>query len=114
MLNVYRDTWRLLTPPERKQLLSLIILMVFAGGFEVTGVASVLPFLETALQQDNNIRESDVESLAKLRPVFDRKHGSVTAANSTPYCRIDLSERLKAFSSRCDAGVWYTFKPMTS
>ena len=54
MLNVYRDTWRLLTPPERKQLLSLIILMVFAGGFEVTGVASVLPFLETALQQDTS------------------------------------------------------------
>ncbi|MEZ8143415.1 3-ketoacyl-CoA thiolase [Enterovibrio norvegicus FF-33] len=37
------------------------------------------------IDKDNNIREdSSVESYAKLRPAFDRKHGSVTAANSTP------------------------------
>lgn len=37
------------------------------------------------LSRDNNIRgDSQVEKLAKLKPVFDRKHGSVTAANSTP------------------------------
>ena len=37
------------------------------------------------LDRDNNIREnSNVESYAKLRPVFDRQHGSVTAANATP------------------------------
>jgi acetyl-CoA acyltransferase len=37
------------------------------------------------LSRDNNIRgESQVDKLAKLKPVFDRKHGSVTAANSTP------------------------------
>ncbi|WP_199608925.1 acetyl-CoA C-acyltransferase FadI [Flocculibacter collagenilyticus] len=37
------------------------------------------------LEMDNNIRtNSTVEGYAKLKPVFDRKHGSVTAANATP------------------------------
>jgi len=37
------------------------------------------------IDKDNCFRENSVlESYAKLRPVFDRKHGSVTAANSTP------------------------------
>ena len=37
------------------------------------------------IDQDNNIRyNSDLASYAKLRPAFDRKYGSVTAANSTP------------------------------
>jgi len=36
------------------------------------------------IDKDNCIREnSELASYAKLRPVFDRKHGSVTAANST-------------------------------
>ncbi|MGF1758386.1 acetyl-CoA C-acyltransferase FadI [Photobacterium sagamiensis] len=36
------------------------------------------------IDRDNNIREeSTLESYAKLRPAFDRKFGSVTAANST-------------------------------
>ncbi|WP_025673646.1 acetyl-CoA C-acyltransferase FadI [Salinivibrio socompensis] len=35
--------------------------------------------------QDNNLRpNSTLEDYAKLRPAFDRQHGSVTAANSTP------------------------------
>jgi len=38
-----------------------------------------------ALEKDNNIRfDSKLEGYAKLKPVFDRKHGSVTAANSSP------------------------------
>lgn len=38
-----------------------------------------------ALSRDNNIRfDSKLDSYAKLRPVFDKKHGSVTAANATP------------------------------
>jgi acetyl-CoA acyltransferase len=46
--------------------------------------AHVAPYTDF-LQRDNNIRsDSKEESYAKLRPVFDRKHGSVTAANSTP------------------------------
>ncbi|MUK29993.1 acetyl-CoA C-acyltransferase FadI [Aliivibrio fischeri] len=37
------------------------------------------------LDYDNNIRhDSELASYAKLRPAFDRKYGSVTAANSTP------------------------------
>ncbi|MGJ8678862.1 acetyl-CoA C-acyltransferase FadI [Paraglaciecola sp.] len=36
-------------------------------------------------EKDNNVRfDSKLEGYAKLRPVFDRKHGSVTAANATP------------------------------
>ncbi|GLR72030.1 acetyl-CoA C-acyltransferase FadI [Agaribacter marinus] len=38
-----------------------------------------------ALGKDNNVRfDSVLEGYAKLRPVFDKKHGSVTAANATP------------------------------
>lgn len=38
-----------------------------------------------ALEVDNNVRfDSKLEGYAKLRPVFDKKHGSVTAANATP------------------------------
>ncbi|MAI63591.1 MAG: acetyl-CoA C-acyltransferase FadI [Alteromonas sp.] len=38
-----------------------------------------------ALERDNNVRfDSKLESYAKLRPVFDKKYGSVTAANATP------------------------------
>jgi|TARA_R110002012_G_scaffold66681_4_gene174307 acetyl-CoA acyltransferase len=37
------------------------------------------------ISKDNCIREnSELASYAKLRPVFDRKHGTVTAATSTP------------------------------
>ncbi len=37
------------------------------------------------IDKDNNVRDdSSLEGYAKLRPAFDRKHGSVTAANSTP------------------------------
>ncbi|CUS49366.1 MAG: acetyl-CoA acyltransferase FadI [Idiomarinaceae bacterium HL-53] len=47
-------------------------------------VAHMAPFLSYA-ERDNNIRDnSELASYARLRPVFDRKHGSVTAANATP------------------------------
>lgn len=47
-------------------------------------VAHVPPYQEY-IERDNCIREnSDLDSYGKLRPVFDRKHGTVTAANSTP------------------------------
>ncbi|KXS35954.1 MAG: 3-ketoacyl-CoA thiolase [Idiomarina sp. T82-3] len=37
------------------------------------------------IDRDNNIRgDSSLEKLGKLKPVFDKKHGTVTAANSTP------------------------------
>ena len=38
-----------------------------------------------AMTSDNGIRaDSSIEALAALRPVFDRKYGSVTAGNSSP------------------------------
>ena len=44
-----------------------------------------IPPFKDGLERDNNIRgDSSLEQLAKLRPAFDRKHGTVTAANSTP------------------------------
>ncbi|MCL1141612.1 acetyl-CoA C-acyltransferase FadI [Shewanella gaetbuli] len=44
-----------------------------------------VPPYKQFIDRDNNIRENSVlESYAKLRPAFDRKHGTVTAANSTP------------------------------
>ncbi|WGL97451.1 acetyl-CoA C-acyltransferase FadI [Arsenophonus sp. aPb] len=46
--------------------------------------AHIPPFLES-LSQDNNVRkDSTLSSYAKLKPAFDRRHGTVTAANSTP------------------------------
>lgn len=45
--------------------------------------AHVEPY-KSFIEKDNCIREnSELSAYAKLRPVFDRKHGSVTAANST-------------------------------
>jgi acetyl-CoA acyltransferase len=40
---------------------------------------------DPVVAQDNGIRtDSTLEQMAKLRPVFDRKYGSVTAANASP------------------------------
>ncbi len=37
------------------------------------------------LAEDNNVRkDSSVEALAKLKPAFDRRHGTITAGNSSP------------------------------
>ncbi|MGK3141425.1 acetyl-CoA C-acyltransferase FadI [Pantoea sp. C2G6] len=44
-----------------------------------------VPPWKAAIAQDNNVRmEAKAEDYARLRPAFDRQHGSVTAANSTP------------------------------
>jgi acetyl-CoA acyltransferase len=43
------------------------------------------PKFESILTSDNGIREdTSYEALAALKPVFDRKYGSVTAGNSSP------------------------------
>ena len=43
------------------------------------------PRYERVVEEDNGVREdSTMEALAKLRPVFDRRHGSVTAGNASP------------------------------
>jgi acetyl-CoA acyltransferase len=40
---------------------------------------------KAAFEMDNNIRtNSSLDGYGKLRPVFDKKHGTVTAANATP------------------------------
>jgi acetyl-CoA C-acetyltransferase len=36
------------------------------------------------VKRDENTREPNLEKLAKLKPVFDRKDGTLTAGNSTP------------------------------
>ena len=39
----------------------------------------------TPIAEDNNVRkDSELASYAKLKPAFDKKHGSVTAANASP------------------------------
>jgi acetyl-CoA acyltransferase len=43
------------------------------------------PKYENGISKDNLVREGgSLEKYAKLRPVFDRKHGTITAANSSP------------------------------
>lgn len=45
----------------------------------------VPPDFEDVVTEDNGIRtDTSMEKLSKLRPVFDRKHGSVTAGNASP------------------------------
>lgn len=44
-----------------------------------------IPPFQQSLSEDNNVRkDSTLSSYAKLKPAFDRRHGTVTAANSTP------------------------------
>jgi acetyl-CoA acyltransferase len=50
-------------------------------------IARVLlpPLYETVVSEDNLLRwDASVEALAALPPVFDRRHGTVTAGNSSP------------------------------
>lgn len=56
-----------------------------SGVLEQEVMTAYMPPFKQAFSQDNNIRTNSVlSSYAKLKPAFDRKHGSVTAANSTP------------------------------
>jgi len=42
------------------------------------------PYL--GLERDNNVRkDTSLEKLAKLKPAFDKEHGTLTAGNSTPF-----------------------------
>ncbi|GHA12482.1 acetyl-CoA C-acyltransferase FadI [Oceanisphaera arctica] len=48
-------------------------------------MAAHVPPFKAAFEQDNNIRtQSTLADYGKLKPAFDRRHGTVTAANSTP------------------------------
>jgi len=45
----------------------------------------VPPGYDTVVETDNLIRgDSTLDAMAKLRPVFDRKYGTITAANASP------------------------------
>ncbi|MGO4999152.1 acetyl-CoA C-acyltransferase FadI [Oceanisphaera sp. W20_SRM_FM3] len=48
-------------------------------------MACYVPPFKAAFEQDNNIRaESTLADYAKLKPAFERRHGTVTAGTSTP------------------------------
>nr|WP_024965225.1 acetyl-CoA C-acyltransferase FadI [Pantoea sp. IMH] len=48
-------------------------------------MTAFVPPWRAPFEQDNNVRaNSSLADYTKLRPAFDRRHGSVTAANSTP------------------------------
>ncbi len=56
-----------------------------AGKLDGEVMRAFVPPFKECVERDNNIRgDSTLEQLAKLKPAFDRKHGTVTAANSTP------------------------------
>jgi acetyl-CoA acyltransferase len=62
-----------------------------AGGTEDGRLtAEIAPFFlppryEAVVSSDNGIRaDTSLEQMAKLKPVFDRRYGTVTAANSSP------------------------------
>src|SRR5690242_1432273 len=49
------------------------------------GPVWIPPKYETALTSDNGIRaDSTIEALRALKPVFDKRYGSVTAGNASP------------------------------
>lgn len=51
---------------------------------EVMAVLAPPKYSDT-IERDNLVREeSDLSSYAKLRPAFDKKHGSITAGNASP------------------------------
>jgi len=60
-----------------------------AGTADGRLTAEIVPWLPadggTPITSDNGIRtDTSLEQMAKLKPVFDRRYGSVTAANSSP------------------------------
>src|SRR2546427_7166140 len=60
------------------------------GGADGRLTAEIVPVLprrpgDPIVTEDNGIRrDTSLEQMAKLKPVFDRRYGSVTAANSSP------------------------------
>jgi len=55
------------------------------GRFKEIAPALIAPKFDAPLMSDTDIRsDSSLEKLASLRPVFDRKYGTVTAGNASP------------------------------
>lgn len=56
-----------------------------AGKLDAEVMTVHLPPFKDAIKRDNNIRfDSVLENYSKLKPAFDREHGTVTPANATP------------------------------
>jgi len=56
-----------------------------ADGRLTDEIAPVLPTDGAPVDRDNGVRaDTSLEALASLRPVFDRRYGSVTAGNASP------------------------------
>jgi len=56
-----------------------------AGKLDAEVISAYVEPYKQAFLRDENIRaDSTLEKLSSLKPAFDRQHGSVTAANSTP------------------------------
>ena len=67
----------------------------------------VPPAYDPVVTADNGIRaDSTLEQLAALRPVFDRRYGSVTAANSSPL--TDGASAVLLMSGDAAAALGYT------
>lgn len=74
--------------------------------------AEIAPWLPSrpdgpVLSQDNGIRrDTSLEQMAKLKPVFDRRYGSVTAANSSPL--TDGASAVLLMSEQAARALGYT------
>lgn len=56
----------------------------FDGGFMSNEIEMLYDTRGNAIDEDNGLRrDTDMTQLAKLKPVFDRKYGSVTSGNSS-------------------------------
>lgn len=56
-----------------------------AGHLDSEVMIAYAPPYKGAMSRDNNVRfDSSLQGYAKLKPVFDKKYGTVTAANATP------------------------------
>ena len=77
-----------------------------AGTDDGRVTAEIVPWFparsqEPVITQDNGIRrDTSLEQMAKLKPVFDRRYGTVTAANSSP-----LTDGASAVLLMSDAAV---------
>ena len=77
--------------------------------------AEIAPWLSTRpneaiVRQDNGIRtDTSLEQMAKLKPVFDRRYGSVTAANASPL--TDGASAVLLMSAEAAQGLGY--QPLT-
>jgi acetyl-CoA acyltransferase len=73
--------------------------------------AEIVPWLPSRngdgiVQQDNGIRaDTSLDQMAKLKPVFDRRYGSVTAANSSPL--TDGASAVLVMSADAAKGLGY-------